>query len=73
MERGGHCGEARAGRRVGGTGGARRERTALAAERREWAQRCDSDLVGVCAAAGVDDETCPKEEEQEQWRRVQAQ
>ncbi len=62
------------GGRAGGTGGARRDRAALAAERREWAQRggsiltCAGRAVGVGAAAGVDAETCPKEVEQEQWR-----
>ncbi len=63
-----------AGGRAGGTGGARRDRAALAAERREWVQRggviltCAGRAVGVGAVAGVDAKTCPKEAEQEEWR-----
>ncbi len=49
---------------VGGTGGARRDRAALAAERREWAQRggviltCAGRAAGVEAAAGPGRRQC---------------
>ncbi len=71
MVQGGHCGEARAGGRAGGMGGARRDRAALAAERREWAQR--GGAIPTCAGqeravAGIDTEICPKDAEQEEWR-----
>jgi hypothetical protein len=34
---------------------------------------CAGRAVGIRAVAGVDAETCPKEAEQEEWRRVPAQ